>query len=174
MFASGTGAATAYYADSPEGPGRWLGAGAAFHRLDGAVERDSFQRVLDGRHPISGARLVTARGSSQRGHLAVGTAAAFDGNGEALYTVADTASLLGLRRTDVEELIAAGTTGGRRPSGRIRGWRPSRTPWGSSCRTGRSADISTSPPHRRPAPTVLGGGHANDQLTTAEAATLSA
>src|SRR5687768_7371208 len=109
--AAASGAATAYYADSPEGPGRWLGAGASFHRLVGMVDRDSLQRVLDGRHPTSGARLVSARGSSQRRHLAVGTAAGYDANGEAMYTVADTASLLGLRHTDVEELITAGETG---------------------------------------------------------------
>ena len=109
---AGGGGAAAYYADSREGPGRWLGAGAAFQRLEGAVDRDAFQRVLDGRHPLTGARLVTARGSSQRQHLATGTAARFDANGEALYSVADAARLLGLRHSDVEELIAAGRSGG--------------------------------------------------------------
>ena len=106
-MAGGRGAA-AYYADSREGPGRWLGAGAAFQQLRGTVDRDAFQRVLEGRHPLSGARLVTARGSSQRRHLATGTAACFDVNGEALYSVADAARLLGLRHRDVDELIVAG------------------------------------------------------------------
>lgn len=92
----GVGAA-AYYADSRERPGRWLGAGAAFQRLAGVIDRDSFQRVLDGRHPMTGVRLVTARGSSQRQHLAAGTAAAFDANGDALYTISDAARLLGGR-----------------------------------------------------------------------------
>ncbi len=89
--------AVRYYADSIEGPGRWIGAGAAYRKLDGAVDRDAFQRVLEGRHPATGERLVTAQGSSQRGHLAVGTAARFDEHGEPMYTVGDTARLLGLR-----------------------------------------------------------------------------
>ncbi len=169
LFATDTGAATAYYADSPEGPGRWLGAGAAFNRLAGAVERDSFQRVLDGRHPISGVRLLTALGSSQRGHLAVGTAAAFDGNGEAMFTVADTASLLGLRRTDVEELITVGAAGGGDPlaatwletvahtSGQLV---PDRE-------ISRHLDIAATP---TTGAHVLGRGHGDDQLGTAQAA----
>ena len=95
----------AYLADSPEGPGRWFGAGATFHGLDGAVDREAFQRVLEGRHPVTGERLITAQGSSQRGHLAVGTAARFDANGEALYTVADAAVLLGVSQGDVEAMI---------------------------------------------------------------------
>ena len=119
---AGGGGAAAYYADSREGPGRWLGAGAAFQRLEGAVDRDAFQRVLDGRHPLTGARLVTARGSSQRQHLATGTAARFDADGEALYSVADAARLLGLRHGDVEELIEAGDAAAvTRPIGA--GWR---------------------------------------------------
>ena len=64
------GGAAQYYGDSPEGPGRWVGAGAEFQRLSGTVDRDAFQRLLEGRHPHTGARLITARGSAQRGHLA--------------------------------------------------------------------------------------------------------
>ena len=109
--AGGVVAATgmaAYLADSPEGPGRWLGAGAAWHGLDGAVDREAFQRVLEGRHPVTGERLITAQGSSQRGHLAVGTAARFDSNGEALYAVADAAVLLGVSQSDIEAMTTAG------------------------------------------------------------------
>jgi conjugative relaxase-like TrwC/TraI family protein len=84
-----------------------LGAGAEFQSLTGGVDRDSFQRVLEGRHPHSGARLVTARGSSQRRHLATGTAARYDEQGDALYEVADVARLLKLRRRDVEAMIVA-------------------------------------------------------------------
>jgi len=101
-------AATSYYADSVEGPGRWMGHGASFRSLDGVVDRDSFQRVLEGRHPTTGERLVTASGSSQRSHLAVGTAARIDEQGSPLYTVADTARLLGMTRQEVLEMVEAG------------------------------------------------------------------
>ncbi len=40
LFANGGVGAPAhyyYYGDSPEGPGRWVGAGAAFQRLTGTV-----------------------------------------------------------------------------------------------------------------------------------------
>ena len=66
------GGAAAYYADSREGPGRWLGAGAAFQRLRGTVDRDAFQRVLEGRHPLTrgspgdGARFVATSPSRHR------------------------------------------------------------------------------------------------------------
>lgn len=103
------GFTTSYFADSIEGPGRWLGAGAAFRELGGAVEREAFQRVLEGRHPSTGERLVTARGSSQRGHLAVGTHAVFDVDGNAMYTVNDAAQLLGLSVIEVAGLVAAGS-----------------------------------------------------------------
>lgn len=75
-----------YYADSIEGPGRWLGSGAGFRGLSGVVDRESFRCVLEGRHPMTRERLVTARGSSQRSHLAVGTVARFDGQSRPLYT----------------------------------------------------------------------------------------
>lgn len=106
-----------YYADSIEGPGRWLGAGAAFRDLDGAVGRDEFQRVLEGRHPSTGERLVTAQGSSQRGHLSVGTAARTDESGGALYTVRDVARLLGVTRADIEEMIRIGDDRSDREAG---------------------------------------------------------
>ena len=102
------GGAVRYYADSIEGPGRWIGAGAAYRKLDGAVDRDAFQRVLEGRHPATGERLVTAQGSSQRGHLAVGTAARFDEHGEPMYTLGDTARLLGLRVAEIKQLVQSG------------------------------------------------------------------
>ncbi|MEP1126316.1 MAG: MobF family relaxase [Ilumatobacter sp.] len=111
LLSSPTGSVGSYYADSIEGPGKWLGAGAAFRSLNGVVERDAFQRVLEGRHPTTGERLVTARGSSQRSHLAVGTAAQLDVNGQAMYTRADAAKLLGLLRKDVDELVRSGLDG---------------------------------------------------------------
>lgn len=102
---SNAGAAS-YYADSIEGPGRWIGAGAEFRELTGVVEREAFERVLEGRHPATGERLVTAQGSSQRGHLAVGTAARFDAEGQALYTTHDAARLLGMKRVEIDDLVS--------------------------------------------------------------------
>lgn len=103
--------AVGYYADSREGDGMWLGAGADWHGLTGEVDRESFARVLEGRHPVTGVRLITARGSSQRAHLAAGTAARFDADGRPLYTPADVAALLKVSHDEVAEMIAAGGDG---------------------------------------------------------------
>ncbi len=108
---NGMNGAGRYYADSVEGPGRWLGAGAGFRHLSGVVDRESFQSVLEGRHPMTGERLVTARGSSQRSHLAVGTAARFDEQGQALYTLGDAARLLGVDHSEIEDLVTVGLSG---------------------------------------------------------------
>ena len=43
LFAGG--GAAAYYGDLPEGPGRWVGAGAAFQRLTGSVDRMAITRA---------------------------------------------------------------------------------------------------------------------------------
>jgi len=104
----GANGMVAYLADSKEGPGKWLGAGAEFQGLGGAVDRDAFQRVLEGRHPATGTRLISARGSSQRSHLAVGTATRLDELGRPLYSAADAAVLLGLPVREVSEMITAG------------------------------------------------------------------
>jgi hypothetical protein len=50
---------SSYYADSIEGPGRWMGAGASFRSLEGVVDRQSFQRVLEGRHPATPTAMVS-------------------------------------------------------------------------------------------------------------------
>lgn len=99
---------TMYYGDSREGPGRWIGLGATAHGLTGVVDRNALGRVLEGRHPHTGERLLTAQGSSQRSNLAVGTAARFDTSGSPLYTAADMASLLDLTRREVNAMIACG------------------------------------------------------------------
>jgi len=100
-----TGGAVSYYADSIEGPGLWLGAGASYRNLTGHVERDAFQRVLEGRHPSTGERLVTAQGSSQRKHLGVGAHARLDADGQPLYELSDAARLLGLKLKEIDELV---------------------------------------------------------------------
>lgn len=110
---NGATGAGRYYADSIEGSGSWIGSGAEFRGLSGVVDREAFRSVLEGRHPTTGERLVTARGSSQRSHLAVGTVARFDGQGRPLYTLADTASLLGISRSEVDELVEVGRSATR-------------------------------------------------------------
>ena len=72
------------------------------------VRRDEFQRVLEGRHPATGERLLHARGSSGRSGLAVGSATRRNDDGEWAYDVHDAAAALGLERADVDGLIAAG------------------------------------------------------------------
>ena len=107
-----------YYADSVEGPGRWLGTGADALGLIGVVDPGEFQRVLEGRHPHTGERLITAQGSSQRQHLAVGTAAGHTDDGEAYYTLADAARLLTVSRRDINALVDEGVLATRRtPTG---------------------------------------------------------
>ena len=107
-----------YYADSVEGPGRWLGAGAETLGLVGVVDPAEFQRVLEGRHPHTGERLITAQGSSQRQHLAVGTAAGHTDDGEAFYSLPDVARLLGLPRRDIAAFVEQGALAtGTTPTG---------------------------------------------------------
>ena len=55
-----------YYADSGEEPGRWLGEAARATGLAGQVERSDFARVLAGRDPRTGERLISAQGSAGR------------------------------------------------------------------------------------------------------------
>ena len=166
----GVGQVSQYYADSIEGPGRWIGAGAAFRNLDGVVERDSFQRVLEGRHPTTGERLVTAQGSAQRGHLAVGTATRFDESGQALYSVGDAARLLGLRRSEVIDLIEAGQSE-TTDSGAV-DWiasilDPSGEPLIPDREISRHLEVAASPVS---AEQVRSGGDSDEWMTVAEVA----
>lgn len=100
--------AAAYYADSIEGPGTWLGLGATSLGLEGHVAHDAFGRVLEGRHPVTGERLLTARGSADRGHLAVGQPTRRAEDGSWLYGLDDAAKALGLPRAELDALIAEG------------------------------------------------------------------
>ena len=100
--------AAAYYADSIEGPGRWLGHGARTLGLDGIVDHTAFARVLEGRHPTTGERLLRAQGAADRAHLAVGQATRRAEDGSWLYGLDDAAKALGLPRTELDALIAEG------------------------------------------------------------------
>ncbi len=98
-----------YYADGSAEPGRWLGNGAAEMGLSGTVEARDFGRVLAGRDPHTGVRLITARGSSgRRPTLSRGTQTRWDADGEPLYDIRDTAAALKLEVAEVERMVAAG------------------------------------------------------------------
>jgi TrwC relaxase len=98
-----------YYADRGDTPGRWLGVGAGELGLAGEVDFDEFTSVLAGRHPHTGERLITARGSAGRVRsLGTGTAARFIRQGEALYAVRDAAKLLGWSQVDVRVAMTDG------------------------------------------------------------------
>jgi conjugative relaxase-like TrwC/TraI family protein len=100
--------AAGYYADSIEGPGRWLGQGATALGLEDVVDHAAFARVLEGRHPVTGERLLRARGAADRAHLAVGQATRQATDGSWLYDLADTAKALGLPLIEVDTLVNEG------------------------------------------------------------------
>jgi len=88
----------AYYADSVEGPGRWLGRGLAGHSPTGEVARDELARMLLGQHPTSGCQLLDGRGSALRAHQLGRTAAdvAAHGPDNELLTMPQAAALIGV------------------------------------------------------------------------------
>lgn len=98
-----------YYADRGTEAGRWIGYGASESGLVGDVRTEDFARVLAGRDPLTGSRLITAQGSAgRRRTLGAGTETRRALDGSALYGVADTAASLGITHREVEGLIAAG------------------------------------------------------------------
>ncbi len=56
-----TGGVEAYYADSVEGPGRWLGGGTTRLGLVEQVQTELLRKVLLGQHPGTGEALATTR-----------------------------------------------------------------------------------------------------------------
>jgi conjugative relaxase-like TrwC/TraI family protein len=98
-----------YYADGSTEPGRWLGEGAKGLGLRGEVAREDFARVLAGRDPATGARLLTARGSAgRRPSLGVGTSTVISSEGELRYDERDAAAALRLEATELDALLSAG------------------------------------------------------------------
>lgn len=100
---------SSYYADRGTEPGRWLGQGASEVGLVGAVDAADFGRVMSGRDPRTGARLITAQGSSGRtASLGAGTETRCDVDGTPLYGLDDVAASLGVTKQEAAALIAAG------------------------------------------------------------------
>jgi conjugative relaxase-like TrwC/TraI family protein len=120
----GTTGIVGYYADSVDGPGRWLGRGITGMRLNGEVHPEEFRRVLLGQHAVTGEQLVGARGSAVRAEAAgrEEAAAAAHGEPDELLTLAQAATQLGVsdrylrrvaaetaaRRSEQAAAIAAG------------------------------------------------------------------
>ncbi|MDZ7734463.1 MAG: relaxase domain-containing protein [Acidimicrobiia bacterium] len=101
---------SAYYADSGEEPGRWLGRSARAAGLVGQVHRQDFAKVLAGRDPHTGERLITAQGSAgRRATLGSGNHTLVGKEGEPLYGEADAASVLGVNQRDSTGMLDVGT-----------------------------------------------------------------
>lgn len=106
--ASGDGPSS-YYADRGTEPGRWVGHSSSEAGLVGPVDSADFARVLAGRDPKTGTRLLIASGSSgRRPTLGVGQHTACAVDGQLLYNVEDVAAALKVDRRDAETLIGAG------------------------------------------------------------------
>jgi TrwC relaxase len=100
-----------YYADGGEEPGRWRGRGAAALGLAGQVTEADLAKVLAGRDPVAGARLVSAQGSAgRRPRLGVGAETRRSPAGVALYDPTDAAAVLGLSAKQIHTMLDVGTT----------------------------------------------------------------
>ena len=100
---------SSYYADRGTEPGRWLGHSATEAGLDGEVDPTDFARVLAGRDPRTGDRLINARGSAgRRPTLGAGNQTRLSPDGEPLYGVVDVAAALAVTRRDAQAMVAAG------------------------------------------------------------------
>jgi conjugative relaxase-like TrwC/TraI family protein len=105
---SGEGPAS-YYSDRGTEPGRWLGITARESGLTGAVESGDFARVLAGRDPRTGGRLVSASGSAgRRPALGVGQHTTVGTSGELIYSETDAAAALGVEARDLDALLRSG------------------------------------------------------------------
>ncbi|HAS13129.1 MAG TPA: hypothetical protein DCS55_21855 [Acidimicrobiaceae bacterium] len=100
---------SSYYADRGTEPGRWIGYGAKEALLAGSVDPADFARVMAGRDPHTGARLITAQGSAgRRPTLGAGTTTRLGVNGLPLFDADDTAAALGMTKQEAGALIVAG------------------------------------------------------------------
>jgi len=178
---------SSYYADRGSEPGRWLGHGASEASLTGDVVPDDFAKVMAGRDPRSGERLITAQGSSGRvPTLGVGTATRVAADGSPLFDIADVAAVLETSKRDAESLIAAGEIVAMRAiAGVVTGGHAEAEPgasyvvpvidadgnrWVTQEELDRVADARS---RGTPPDEVAAAGAPHDQLSVAEAARLS-
>lgn len=96
--ADGTEAVVGYYADSVEGPGRWLGRGISGMRIAGEVDKEHLRHVLLGQHARTGVQLLAPSGSAARAEQAgrAGESAASHGKPDDVLSLGQAASLLGV------------------------------------------------------------------------------
>jgi len=153
----GGGGAARYYADRGDEPGRWLGRDAAHAGLVGEVDPVDFGRVLAGRDPLTGRRLITAQGSAgRRPQLGVGAATRTGPDGEPWYDEHDAAAVLGTTADEIGQMLDIGATltaaGGSAVPGSIPGRVPGSIP-GSA-----NAQVTTHPPASYLMPVVDANG----------------
>lgn len=100
---------SSYYADRGTEAGRWSGFGATEAGLAGPVDPTDFARVLAGRDPHTGGRLLTAQGSAgRRPTLGSGNETTRAPDGTALYGIADAAAALDLSQTEIGAMVRFG------------------------------------------------------------------
>jgi hypothetical protein len=100
-----------YYADSVEGPGRWLGHGFGGVAPKGAVEPEQLYRILLGQDPVTGDQLMGAQGSAVRAERERHQGRAHSstpGDGAELLSVPRAAELLGVSRQYLARLAREG------------------------------------------------------------------
>lgn len=102
MLETGSAAADAalayYYEDASgmsqvDGAGWWSGSGAAGYGLGGVVDPQAMRSMMIGRHPMSGERLLSARGSAGREGLKAGKPTRLI-EGRPVWSVSDVAAVL--------------------------------------------------------------------------------
>ena len=162
----------AYFADSVEGPGRWLGRGATHLALDGQVERQAFKWVLEGRDPATGERLLSSQGSADRDHLAVGQATRRGADGEWLYDLHDAAKALGLSPDEVDVLVAAGDARSTNPTAPVAWLEAERDASGERWIRDDELDRFADRANRVSPAAVMAGGAPDDTLSVAQVARL--
>jgi conjugative relaxase-like TrwC/TraI family protein len=159
-----------------------LGAGAARLGLAGHVDREDLARLLGGRDPRTGERLILATGSAgRRATIGIGAHTVDGVDGERLYDARDAAAALGLEADQLDRLVRAGTAvafasmlgglTGRTPPRPVGPYLAARIEGGevwvteselSRCEESRALGAAPAD--------VAGAGEATDQFSIAEAA----
>lgn len=102
---SPAGAVSAYYGRGAP-PGWWSGGGLARLGVSGAVDVADLRRVLVGRHPRTGARVMHSVGSHARRAVAVGSATLVLDDGSEMFSARDASCALRMPEQEFEALAA--------------------------------------------------------------------